>query len=99
MYELTDFVGSSYSQAMDVSYRPVNRQEAYDLWLDGYTIIFSESSNIDDSRSCISMSKTTFHRLGYDSRDFSFVDVISMMRQKISESIGPGFNIHMAVVI
>lgn len=98
--ELLDWVGSSYSKDLGISYRPCSKQEAWDVYLDGGTVVFSEEASIDDAFFAVQISKVAYHKvLGFDRERFSFNDLCRQMREKMASSIGPNHELHIAVVV
>lgn len=81
--ELTDFVGSSYSERQGISYREVSKEEAWELWIDGKTIWFNIARSLDTFWSPMKMSREIFQKiLHFDSRDFSFNDCVRMVKEQ-----------------
>lgn len=98
--ELLDWVGSSYSANFGISYRPCSKQEAWDLYIDGETVVFSSDPSIDASDFALRINKAEYHRtFGFDRTRFSFNDLCRQMREQMAEVIGPNHELHIAVVV
>lgn len=97
--DLLCWVGSSYSRTLGVSYKRATRQEAWDVYLEDGVIVFSDNSRLDDAEFLFEITKKAYHKMGFDSRDYSFRDLCLQMREQMTETIGPGHELVISIEI